>query len=100
MARLKRHPIEDARHRKAAKAQALAALADGSLSVSEAVQRPPDALSSVDLWDCLRACPGMGRSTVRIVCERSGVWPHVRLGELSGRERTAILLALPQRVKE
>lgn len=94
-----RHPIDGARAARRSKAEALATLADGSLTLSEALRAPPAALSGVDLYDVLMRCPSLGRESVRQVCERSGVWPHLRMGELAPEQRAAVVLALPPRLR-
>lgn len=94
-----RFSITAARERRAAKAAALSDLKEGRLSVTEAVSEPPTALNGVDLYDVLMACPLLGRSTVRVVCERASVWPHTPMSELAPAQRSSIVLALPQRVK-
>lgn len=94
-----RHAIEDARAARRSKALALAGLGNGSLSPAEALREPPAALSAVDLYYVLMCCPSLGRESVRQVCERSGVWPHERLGDLTPEQRQAVALALPPRLR-
>lgn len=96
----KRHDIAAARDRRRARATALADLASGRLAATAAVREPPAALSGVDLYDVLKKCPGLGRESVRIVCERAGVWPHTPMTELSEAQRSAVILALPPRLQQ
>lgn len=91
--------IDAARSQRAARATALADLAAGRLSATEAVREPPAALRAADVYDVLRKCPGLGRESVRRVCERAGVWPHTPMAELSEAQRSAIILALPPRLQ-
>jgi hypothetical protein len=51
------------------------------------------------VWDVLLACPRVGRSQARTICERAQVWPHTRLSELMKRERLALIRALPKRLQ-
>lgn len=89
-----------ARAQRRARGQALADLAAGSLVATEVVREPPDALGSVDLYDVLRKCPGLGRESVRRICERAAVWPHTPMSELTEAQRSAIVLALPARLQQ
>jgi hypothetical protein len=90
--------IEHARARRDAKALVLAELGNSQRTLRGVLQRPPKALQNVDLYDVLMRCPRMGRSHTRAVCEGARVWPHLRMGELTQPQRTALLECLPDHV--
>lgn len=92
--------IESARQHKAARSAALAALSDGSVTLSEVLLRPPRPLQTVDLYTCLLACPKLGRQGARQVCERANVWPHISLLALSPQQRRSLIDALPPRARQ
>lgn len=94
-----RSPVEHARAARRSRNQALADLSSGALEASKAVREPPEALLSVDLYDVLMRCQSLGRESVRQVCERAGVWPHMRMAELTDAQRAALVLALPARLR-
>lgn len=90
--------IQHARRVRAAEGAALAAVRAGTLSIVDVLTRPPKALGGVDLYVLLMRCPHMGRDRTRIVCERSGVWPHLTLTEMTQQQRHAVLKNLPRRL--
>lgn len=92
-----RHPINEARAARRSKAEAVADLVSGRLGLVQALQHPPASLNGADLYEVLMAAPGLGRESVRVVCERAGVWPHVRLADIETADRQRLVAALPAR---
>lgn len=91
--------LEDAREERAARSAALAALADGQVTLSEVLLQPPTPLLGVDLYDVLLACPKLGKRGARQICERAIVWPHLKMITLSPAQRRALVDALPPRAR-
>jgi hypothetical protein len=89
------HDIAHARLRRSQRATALAALETGQADIAQALRSVPAALSTTDLWVLLLACPGIGRTKARIVCERARVFPNTPLGQLSAQQRHAVIDCLP-----
>lgn len=87
--------LSNARRRKAQKASALAALRTGRVTASETLRRRPRPLRTASLWQVLLACPGVGAMRARRICEDAGVWPLLKLQELSPRQVEEIVLRLP-----
>lgn len=85
--------MDEARARKVARARALTNLAEGRLTLSDALSHAED-LATADLWDVLLRAPGVGQARARQACERSGIWPHTKVGELDEFEREVLLKAL------
>lgn len=94
-----RHPIEEAREAKEARALFLKKLGRGDLKPSLVLRKPPVALKNTDIYEILLASHGLGREGVRTVLERAVVWPHTHLGDLTANERARLRAALPERAK-
>lgn len=94
-----RFDIHEARKARDARNHELNRLEEGTLELVEALREPPVALKKTDLYLVLLACHGLGREGARTVCERSHVWPHTHLGDLTKRERADLIRELPKRVK-
>lgn len=92
------HTVAEARAARAAKALALASLEESKRTLEEVLRRVPPALRGCDLWYVLLACPNLGRTGARRMCEDAHVWPHIRMGELTRAQRTALMHARPNRV--
>jgi hypothetical protein len=73
------------------------ALQEGRLSIADVIQTPTYALKRVDVYDALRRTPKLGPEGARKVCTGAGVWPHITLGNLTRRQREALVRNLPQR---
>lgn len=84
-----------ARTVRAFRASYLARVQAGRLQPADAILRPPEPLQGLEIYYLLMACPGLGRAKVRAVFERSKVWPHLTLAEMTNSERRAVIECLP-----
>jgi hypothetical protein len=92
-------PAAHARNARAAKAAALDDLENSRLSLREVLRSPPEALRHVDLYEVLMRTPHLNRVGTERVCKDASIWPHLRLGEMTKRERSDVIRALPNRVE-
>lgn len=67
---------------------------NGRARVAEIVLRPGDLWGSARLSYVLRMPRKSGPASVARVCERAGVVPDLRLKDLSGRQRLAVVVLL------
>jgi hypothetical protein len=81
------------------RARALKDLESGEDSIREVLRNPPGYFLGVDIWVLLTTPLGMGTESARKVCERSYIWPHTELGELTNKQRSRIIDELPERIK-
>jgi len=98
----KRYDTLHARRVRKQRAHILTRLEEGRvvfLDVLEAKRTGFQVLRRADVWEILLHVPRLGRNGARQVCERAGVWPHTRIGELSSAQRQALLDHLPPRAK-
>jgi hypothetical protein len=58
-------------------------LNDGVFSLRDALENPPDFIAEMDVYDITLALRGYGRERCRILFERTGIWPHTQVDELS-----------------
>jgi hypothetical protein len=72
----------------------------GRASVIPLLVNPPDWLATMKVLDALLATPGRGRVKANKMLKREGISPAKTVGNLSMRQRRALLLALGVRVRE
>jgi hypothetical protein len=91
--------IHKARRARTRIAQTFAALDNDQLSATDVLERPPDALGRIRVYDVLRRIPHLNRDGAENVCRRAKVWPLKRMDALTPEERQRLIIALPPRVK-
>lgn len=92
--------IDDARARRAERAQALAALENGDTTLQSVLERVPDALGTAELFTVLLATPKLGRKGAKRLCLDAGViWPLTLMNQLTDRNKEDLIRCLPDRVK-
>lgn len=74
------------------------ALHEGRLSPEDVLESPPACLNRIRIYDVLRRFPHMGRDGADKLLRKAVIWPTTSLGELTLKERRAIVARLPDRV--
>jgi len=85
---------------RAERAEILQGLEGGTVYIVDLIYEPDPCVQGADLWPVLMRVPGLGRSGIKRACQRSRVWPHERLGELTEDEKLRLVTCLPARCKK
>lgn len=83
---------------RAVRSQLKADIKAGRVDVRELLMRPPETLETLDtmrLMDLLRAIPMIGSYRASLMMRRCHASPSKTIGELSGRQRAALVEMLP-----
>lgn len=91
--------IEHARLIRAARAEILANLRDGTRSLRETLRRPPACLNRCTVYEVIVAAHNMGPTGTAKVLEICGVSPITKVAECPDYVRNRIINQLPDRAK-
>lgn len=79
------------------RARAKAEIKAGRMSPSELMADPPEHARKMKVIDLLLATPQVGRTKAMKILRRAGVGPTRVLADLTTRQRSEVLAALPRR---
>jgi len=95
----KNNSIEHARAMREARAQFVEDLRLGTTTLREVLSDYRTVPPGLDIWEVLLATPRLGPETSRRVCERAGVWPHLKVCTLTKSQIRRVIDELPERIK-
>lgn len=79
-------------------AELLEGLRDGNVSIKSVCEAPGDAAKRISVHTLLTNTKHIGEKGAEHIEKRAKVWPTHRLGNLTKKERDALVAALPPRV--